>query len=165
MLPLSAGEASGGSGGSGLSVSNWTGFFGNIPGASEADALNDQWGLTGLTIEFGGSVSDVSILLSTGVVTTWTLTAFDAGNLLLGSTTVTMPTDLEAVEAVLNFANIATVQITEPGDNGHISLFDDLRFTRGDSDSAAVPAPATLALFGLGFAALGFARRRAQLPA
>jgi hypothetical protein len=145
-----------GSGGPGLSTAtDWSAYFGNIPGASLGNALNDSWGITNLTIDFGGPVNGFSILLSTGVATSWTVTAYDAGNAVLGSTFVTMPGAQLAVLASLNFNGINKVTIVEPSENHQITLFDDLTF-----NTAGVPEPSTLGLAGLGLALAAWKMRR-----
>ena len=148
-----------GSGSQNLTTANdWSGYFSNIPGASLGNALNDSWGMTNLTIDFGGPVNGFSILLSTGPATSWTVTAYDAGNAVLGSTFVTMPGGQLAVLASLNFSGINKVTIVEPSDNGNITLFDDLTF----NGATGVPEPSTLGLAGLGLALAAWKMRRRE---
>lgn len=154
----------GSSGGAGLQANtDWSPFFQNIPGASLGKALNDSQGQTDVTMTFTNSVSDVSILLSTNPVTTWTVTAFDINSNPLGSTTVTMAGQAMAVQATLALSNIHSIEITEPSDNGNITLFDDLSFQPAASPT---PEPSTVALLGIGaVCSLGYRWRRRRQSA
>ncbi len=139
-------------------IGAWRDFsnkFDNISGASLGKALEDSFGQTHLIVVFPVPVEQVSLLLGSGPVTTWEVTAYSDA-LALGSRQFTMPAAQEAVRAHLNFEeNITRIEITEPnGDNGHITLLDDLTFI-------PVPEPSTLTLLCIGAIGLAvFARRR-----
>lgn len=82
------------------------------------------------------------------------ISAFDSANQLIGSTgSVAIGSSYAFIPAA--FSNVARLSITR--DKGWF-VMDDLSFSRG----AAVPEPGSLALLGLGAAALGWTRRRAR---
>jgi hypothetical protein len=104
------------------------GFYVDLPTASGGFALNDTVGHTDLQIDFSTPVNRVGVLASTSLVTTFTMTAFNDSLLSIGSVTSTMPADSRAVFLGLQAdVNIKRIVITEPIDNGQISVFDDLR--------------------------------------
>lgn len=83
-----------------------------------------------------------------------------------GSTTVlTMPAADLGVGGTTFFgfsdpgASIASIEYFT-GTGGDFVAVDDIRFATALDDPASVPAPATLALFGLGLTALRWARRK-----
>ncbi|ODS32896.1 MAG: PEP-CTERM motif protein [Candidatus Scalindua rubra] len=141
---------------------NWGGFFSNIPGASQDIAFNDNVAQSLIRIDFSMPVNRVGMLLSTNLVTTWTLTAFDNSFSFLESTTATMPSISNAVFVGLEIVqNIARIEISESfNNNNQISLLDDLRFEATAAEP--IPEPTTIALLGIGLAGLGgrYFRRR-----
>lgn len=124
-------ENGGGSGGPGFCATvNWGGFFDNIPGASLGTGFHDLWGDSLIIIKLPPGQRRAGALFSTSPTTTWTMTAFDDNNNVLGSVERSMPGDSEAVFIGLEVdANISRLEVDETnGENGHISLMDDLRF-------------------------------------
>jgi hypothetical protein len=82
------------------------------------------------------------------------ITAFGAGNTLIGSTGNVAINGTEQFVAT-NFANVRSLKITRGG--GWFTM-DDFTFNQ----AADVPEPASVALFGLAFLGLAAARRRKQ---
>ena len=110
---------------------NWTanGYYTNWPTASAGTGLNDLVGQTHLQIDFSTPVNRVGILAATSPATTYTMTAYDDLLNALGSVTQTMPAPARAVFLGLQASvNIRRIVITEPVDNGQVSIFDDLRY-------------------------------------
>jgi hypothetical protein len=110
---------------------NWTnnGFYADLPTASGSFALNDTVGLTNLQIDFSSPVQRVGILAATSLVTTFIMTAYDDNLVSIGAIAATMPRESRAVFLGLEAtSNIRRVCITEPFDNGQVSIFDDLRY-------------------------------------
>ena len=139
-----------------LASRDFSTFFDNIPDASLGRALEDSFGQSHLTMEFSIPVERVSLLLSTGPVTTWEVTAYSNAR-SLGARRFTMPSAKDAVRAILDFEeSITRIEITEPfGNNANITLVDDLSFV-------PIPEPSTLALLAmgaLGLLAYGWRRR------
>ncbi|MCC6906701.1 MAG: hypothetical protein IT430_02055 [Phycisphaerales bacterium] len=123
-------ESGGGSGGAGFNGSiNWGSYFDNIPGSSQGNGFNDQWGDSLIIMRPPAGIRRFGCLLSTTPVTTWTMNLYDASNNLLGFVTRTMPAQSDAV--FLGYetsADIARVEIDETnGENGNITLMDDVR--------------------------------------
>jgi len=86
------------------------------------------------------------------------LNAFDASGMLLASSTATTPegSDLGALLAVSSATPIAYVEFGSTGEFAGSVYWDNISY-----EAAAVPEPATMALFGLGLAgAAALARRR-----
>jgi hypothetical protein len=105
------------------------GFYTNWPTASRGTALNDLVGLTNLQIDFSTPVKRVGVFAATSLITTFIMTAYDDNLVSLGSVSATMPADARAAFLGLEApANIRRIVITEPFDNGQISVFDDLRY-------------------------------------
>jgi hypothetical protein len=145
---------------------DWTsnGHFATIPGASQGFALNDLVSTTNLNIDFSTPVNRVGVLLGTGLVTSWTLTAFDDNLQPLGSVVVTMPGTPNALTGVfggLEFtSNIRRLNILEVvSNNNQITILDDLRY-----EATPVPEPVSITLLGLGLGCLAILRyhRRAR---
>jgi hypothetical protein len=105
-----------------------------------------------LIISFAAPVSDVSWLTQSFGSLFVAFNAYDAGGVLLEA--VAQSGDL--VLTAFTVGGISTIEALQPVDSWAWGL-DDLMYT---SASATVPAPATLALFGLGLAGLGWARRK-----
>ena len=105
------------------------GFYVDFPTASGGFALNDSTDPSKLQIDFSSSVQRVGILAATTIVTTFIMTAYDDNLVLLGSVSATMPRESRAVFLGLqSTSNIRRIFITEPFENGQISVFDDLRY-------------------------------------
>ncbi|MBL1216085.1 MAG: hypothetical protein D8M59_01165 [Planctomycetes bacterium] len=120
--------------------SDWGSFFDNIPGASIGLGFNDQWGDSRIVMELPAGMRRVGCLLSTSPVTTWTMDLYDSSSTLIGSDTRAMPNTSEAVFiGYETAADIARVEIWETnGENGHITLMDDVRFEAVDGLRLAV---------------------------
>jgi hypothetical protein len=131
-------------------------IFANIPGTSGAPVYSDNWTLTSLRISFSEPVRRVGLLLGTGVITTYRMSAFTNSDQLIDDVTVTMPAEWQAVFAGLELSeDLGYMMIDEIGaDNGEVTFFDDLRFE-------AIPEPSTGLLVALGL--LGMAARQRRL--
>jgi hypothetical protein len=69
------------------------------------------------------------VFAATSLITTFIMTAYDDNLVSLGSVSATMPADARAAFLGLEApVNIRRIVITEPFDNGQISVFDDLRY-------------------------------------
>lgn len=140
---------------------NWGALFsageGAYPGLSLGIAGADAHGITDIKIEFTDfpDINRAGLLLSTGNQTVYTLSAYDADDILLDSVEDSMPANSSPIWLGLETDSaIAYLRITEPnGDNGQIGLFDDLRFE-------VVPEPATLSMLALGGLGALIRRRR-----
>lgn len=147
-------ESGGGTGGAGLNGSiNWGTYFDNIPGGSAGIGMNDSWGDSVVRMVLPDGMRRVGVLCSTTPVTSWTLNAYDASNNLLESVTGTMPNTSEAVFIGVERSEvIAYIELVETnGENGNISLFDDLRFEAGGpslSTSGSCPGSMTFTSAG-----------------
>ncbi len=123
-------ENGGGTGGPGFNASiNWGSYFANIPGSSQSNGFNDQWGDSLIIMQLPSGIRRFGCLLSTTPITTWTMNLYDSGNNLIGSDTRTMPGTSQAVFiGYQTSVDIARVEIDETnGENGNISLMDDVR--------------------------------------
>lgn len=86
-----------------------------------------------------------------------TISLFDISDVLIGTTEVEA-TSLGGFFGVIDDMDlIGTISLSANNPSG-AELIDNLAF--GLADATAVPEPGTLALFGLGLAGVGFARRR-----
>lgn len=107
------------------------------------------------TILFTTPESGVGIWVG-GIGTTYTLQAFDVFGNLLGSASI-LPPSGQWSQLTINTASISSLVLSF---DQRDAVVDDLTWNGGGS----VPEPSTLALLGLGMAALaGFARRRRSL--
>lgn len=127
-------ENGGGTGGPCFNATNdWGNWFTNISGASLGIGFHDQWGDSRIIMEPPAGMTRFGCLLSTTPVTVFTMNLYDASNNLIGTDTRSMPGDSQAV--FIGYETdvpIARVEITEAnGENGHITLMDDVRFEVG----------------------------------
>jgi len=116
--------------------SDWGSWFANIPGASGGIGFNDQWGDSLIIMEPPAGTTRFGCLLSTSPITVFTMNLYDANNNLIGSDTRSMPNTSQAVFiGYQTDVDIARVEISEPnGENGNITLMDDVRFEGGPTD-------------------------------
>ena len=105
------------------------GYYTDWPTASGGTALNDLVGLTVLQIDFSTPVRRVGVFAATSPATTFIMTAYDDSLQAIGSVTATMPAPARAAFVGLqSTVNVRRIVITEPSDNGQVSIFDDLRY-------------------------------------
>lgn len=132
---------------------DWSGYFGNQPGASLGLALNDIETQSLLRAEFTTTVHRVGLLMSAEYVATWTLEAYDSSDTLMDAVTETMSGNRQSVFLGLETsgAEIAYILVREAAVDQMVGLFDDLRFE-------AIPEPASLLLLAAG--GLAVLRRR-----
>ena len=103
-------------------------------------------------ISFFETQGTVSLFAASGISGTFTLSAFDINDVLLGTTTVDTSTTWQ--ELTLNFAGTASVLFTSTVD---VFGIDDLAFGPGTTQ---VPEPGSIALIGLGLLGFAAARRK-----
>lgn len=137
----------------GWEILNQSGNFGlNARSGEHFAAYNTNIdGITDtLTMAFDNVITQASGFLGAGASSSWTVTA------LLGGGQVSQLNLLNPAGNYVEFAfsSISFDQITIQGSN-FAGVLDDLSF-----EMSSVPTPGTIALFGLGFAAFGIARRR-----
>ena len=135
-------ETGGGTGGPGFEGDiAWGdfGYFSNVPGSGGA-GFNDFWGSSHIIMELPPGNSRVGVFMSTTPVTTWTMNLYNSADQLIGTDTRTMPGDSQAVFIGYETnENIARVEIVETnGENGHISLMDDVRFEAGSGGGPSI---------------------------
>ncbi|MCH8043065.1 MAG: tandem-95 repeat protein, partial [Planctomycetes bacterium] len=122
-------------------------LFENIPSASGGRTLSTYASATKgthLRFDFSVPVNRFGLLLASGSVTSWELTAFDDNLLPLGTITATMPGASQATFGGFEFPNnIARVEIHEPR-SGQSDAFDDIRF-----EAADIPGTSPLTVDGL----------------
>lgn len=121
----------------GQTVSYWTATFSSLMGM--------------VSVDLGDNNSDEDSLF---------LTAFDAGNTLLGTTTLNIAASSTAMHTLsLTFANISSVTFGTSGVLGFGGIYaDNLTFSPGNV--APVPLPAGLGLLVASLFGLGVAGRR-----
>ena len=129
---------------------NIGGTTGSSPNSLGADAVSTNDFDGNLTVQFLGGVSYTDVFF-TIFNTPFQASAFAADNTLL--TTIVSGTDFTQL---FDFSGFAVNRIEISGD---FYAIDDLSF----NTVAGVPEPSTLALFGLGLAGLGFARRARKI--
>ena len=107
---------------------DWTGLYVNIPQASNGPALNDLVGQSQLQLDFSTPVRRVGLLATGLVPTTFVLKAYDDDLQEIGTTSGTMA-DFSAIFLGLEApVNIRRIVLTEPYDNGQITIVDDIRW-------------------------------------
>ena len=118
-------------------------LFDNIPGASLGSYGRTTAAATvptRLLIDLPIPVRRFGMLLTSGVASAWSLTAFTEDATELGSITATMPGSSNAVFAgLLSTSPFDQVLVTEVSPNGQNDGFDDIRFE-------LVPEPSTCML-------------------
>lgn len=126
-----------------------------LPGAftGAGNVLSTQTDFQQITVDFDQAVNNLSFRnwISgnfTPEIDNINVDVFDINNVLLGS--VSTSTDLDVA---IPFAGVGRLQFDDFRSTGYV--LDNIQF-----DSVSVPEPAMLALFGLGLAGLGFARRK-----
>jgi hypothetical protein len=118
---------------------NQSGWFANIPGASQGNIAVDNASKSDIDIDFSSPVGRAGLLLASPVNDSWTILAYDTHSALLGSFTVTN-TAAHAVfagyESISN--NLSRLEIKQSVDNGLVTAFDDIRF---EALPSSVPLP------------------------
>jgi len=144
-------EASSGSGSPGWRVINNL-FVGG------SEVLGDNAGISDITLDFAMAFDRIGLDVGLGPAT-YDVSFFDTGLSLLGTVTIG-PFANSVANGFAGWEDaggISRLQIIETsGENNRVGGLDNIRFENVN----AVPEPGTLALFGLGLAGLGVARRR-----
>jgi hypothetical protein len=117
------------------------GYYASWPTASGGTALNDLVGQSNLQIDFSTPVNRVGVLVAPSP-STYIMTAYDDNLVSLGSVSVTLPAESVAAGflGLQSMTNIRRVVISEPSDNGSITVYEDLRYEAVQGLLAA-PAP------------------------
>jgi hypothetical protein len=131
-------------------------FFDNIAGSSggwymrTSNYFGDDDGEERSIFDFSRSMNRVGILLASGEIETFTLTAKNENGDVIGQVTAPNPVGGKAVFLGLGFggSRIRSVEVTKIPFAGHAksTFFDDLRFE--------TPEPTSALLIGLGLAGL-----------
>lgn len=136
-----------------------SGFFDNIPGASLGTAMRTTAAATFptyLRFEFDTPIRRFGLLMSSGTVAGWTISAVDDDFNVLASATGVMPDNSAAVFAGLESSQSFTrLELYETQRNGQNDGFDDIRFE-------SVAEPTSCALFTIALIAF-FAARKSSL--
>jgi hypothetical protein len=114
---------------------DWTGFYVNIPQASNGPGLNDLVGQSQLQLDFSTPVRRVGLLATGLAPTTFVMRAYDDDLQEIGTTSAAMTDVGAAVFLGLQApVDIRRIVLTEPYDNGQITIVDDIRWEGPDDN-------------------------------